>query len=77
MLNTNADEILFNEEGKVRGIRNGDKTATAPLIICDPSYVGEAFIKPVEKVIRAICLLNHEIPETNKAPSIQIILPAK
>lgn len=70
MLNTNADEILFNEEGKVTGIRNGDKTATAPLIICDPSYVPETYIQPVEKVIRAICLLNHEIPNTNKVPSI-------
>lgn len=77
MLNTNVDEILFNEEGKVTGIRSGENTATAPLIICDPSYAKEDFIKPTEKVIRAICLLNHEIPNTKNAPSIQIILPAK
>jgi Rab GDP dissociation inhibitor len=38
MLNTKVDEILFNEEGKVTGIRNGENTASAPLIICDPSY---------------------------------------
>jgi len=38
MLNTKVDEILFNEEGKVKGIRSGENTASAPLIICDPSY---------------------------------------
>ena len=76
MLNTNVDEILM-EGGKVTGIRSGEHTATAPLVICDPSYVQESFIKPVAKVIRAICLLNHPIPGTGDAPSIQIILPAK
>lgn len=77
MLNTQVDEILFDEGGKVSGIKSGDVTATAPLVICDPSYAGDKFIKPIGKVIRAICLLNHPIPHTNNAQSIQIILPAK
>jgi Rab GDP dissociation inhibitor len=77
MLNTKVDEILFDETGKVSGIKSGDNTATAPLVICDPSYVTQDKIKPVEKVIRAICLLDHPIPNTGNAPSIQIILPAK
>lgn len=77
MLNTNVDEILYDADGKVTGIRNGENTATAPLVICDPSYVKEELVKPAAKVIRAICLLNHEIPNTKNAPSIQIILPAK
>jgi Rab GDP dissociation inhibitor len=77
MLNTKVEEILFNEEGKVTGIRSGENTASAPLVICDPSYVKESFIRPTGKVIRAICLLNHTIPNTGDAPSIQIILPAK
>mmetsp|Transcript_27998 Transcript_27998/g.42334 ORF Transcript_27998/g.42334 Transcript_27998/m.42334 type:complete len:194 (+) Transcript_27998:773-1354(+) len=76
MLNTQVDEILM-ENGKVTGIRNGDKTATAPLVICDPSYVKPTQVKATGKVIRAICLLNHPIPHTNNAPSIQIIMPAK
>lgn len=51
-------------------------------MICDPSYVmkdgGESqYVKPIGKVIRAICLMNHPIPHTNNAQSIQIILPAK
>lgn len=76
MLNTKVDEILY-EDGKAVGIRSGENTAKAPLIICDPSYTTEDKIKPIGKVIRAICLLNHPIPRTSDAPSIQIILPAK
>ena len=37
MLNTQVDEVLF-DGGKVVGIKSGDQTATAPLVICDPSY---------------------------------------
>ena len=46
MLNTQVDEILFDESGKVSGIKSGDATATAPLDICDTSYAGK-FIKPI------------------------------
>ena len=70
------------ENGKVAGIRNGDQTAKAPIVICDPTYTLNAdgqssHVKPIGKVIRAICLLNHTIPHTHDAQSIQIILPAK
>ena len=37
MLNTKLDEIMF-EDGKVVGIKSGENTAKAPLVICDPSY---------------------------------------
>lgn len=77
MLNTNVDEILFDGDGKVTGIRSGDDIAKAPLVICDPSYTTQDRLKPTAKVIRAICLLDHPIPETNDAQSIQIIIPAK
>merc|ERR1712100_87639 len=46
MLNTQVDEILFGEEGKVTGIRSGENTATAPLVICDPSYTTQDRIAP-------------------------------
>jgi len=75
----------MGEDGKVTGIRSGDQTATAPLVICDPTYTmgpdgksgASQHCKPVGKVIRAICLLNHTIPHTHDAQSIQLILPAK
>ena len=76
MLNTKVDEILF-ENGKVSGIKSGDNTPKAPLVICDPSYTTTDKIKPIGQAIRAICLLNHPIPNTGDAASIQIILPAK
>jgi Rab GDP dissociation inhibitor len=77
MLNQNTDEITFDEAGKVTGIRCGDETATAPLVICDPSYADDKFLKPTNRIIRAICILNHPIPETNDAQSVQIIIPAR
>jgi Rab GDP dissociation inhibitor len=77
MLNTNPDEILFDEAGKVQGIRVGENTATAPIVICDPSYTTEDKLIAKSRVIRVICLLDHPIPGTNDAQSIQIILPAK
>jgi len=76
MLNTNPDEITFNADGKVTGIRVGENIATAPIVICDPSYTTEDRLMPTGKVIRAICLMDHTIPDTNDAQSIQIIIPA-
>ena len=67
MLNANVDEITFNEEGKVTGIKKGDETASAPIVICDPSYTTKDRLKCARKVIRATCLLNHPIPDTNDA----------
>ena len=77
MLNTNPDEITFDADNKVTGIKVGGDTATAPLVICDPSYVNEKMLKPTNKIIRAICILNHPIPDTGDASSVQIIIPAK
>lgn len=69
MLNTPVDEILF-KDGKVCGIKSGEQTATAPLVICDPSYTTADKIKEIGKVIRAICIMNHPIPNTKDAQSI-------
>lgn len=81
MLNTKVDEILFNAEGKVTGIRSGAEEAKAPLVICDPSYIQGCSvsnkIRENGKVIRAICILDHPIPNTNDSASCQIILPQK
>ena len=76
MLNTNVDEITI-EGGKAAGIKSGGESAKAPIVICDPSYAPEAMLKPAGRVIRAICMLNHPLPETNDLPSAQIIIPAK
>ena len=70
MLNTKVDEVTFDADGKATGIRVGNETATAPLVICDPSYVGQERLVKGTKIIRAICLMNHPIPNTKDAPSI-------
>lgn len=70
MLNTNVDEILF-ESGKVIGIQSAGQQAKAPLVICDPSYVkGLGKTKVIGQVIRAICIMDHPIPNTNDATSL-------
>ncbi len=77
MLNTKVDEILF-EGGKVCGIRSGEESARAPMIICDPSYVKDLEkTKATGKIIRCICILDHPIPNTHNATSGQIIIPQK
>lgn len=66
------------ENGKVAGVKIDGVMAKAPLVICDPSYAEEQkCTKVTGKVIRAICILDHPIPNTNDAQSIQIILPQK
>ena len=75
MLNQDIDEILF-ENGKAVGVKKGEDVARAPLVICDPTYVKSLNkTKVVAKVIRAICIMDHVIPNTNDATSCQIILP--
>lgn len=77
MLNTNVDEILI-ENGKAVGVRCGEESARAPLVISDPSYVmALEKTRIVGKVIRAICIMDHPIPNTNNATSVQIIIPQK
>ena len=77
MLNTAVDEILM-ESGKAVGVRCGEESARAPLVICDPSYVsGLQKTRVTGKVVRAICILDHSIPNTNEAASCQIIVPQK
>lgn len=67
MLNKNVDEITFDDDGKVTGIKCGDETAKAPIVICDPSYTTDDRLMPTGKVVRAICFLDHPIPDTNDA----------
>lgn len=79
MLNKPIDEILFDSDGKVIGVKSGDEQAKAPLVICDPSYVKDTkgHVKSTGKVIRSICILDHPIPNTKDATSCQIIIPQK
>jgi Rab GDP dissociation inhibitor len=77
MLNAKIDGIEW-ESGKVAGVKIDGQFAKAPMVICDPSYVtGQNKTKVTGRVIRAICIMDHPIANTNNSQSIQIILPQK
>ena len=80
MLDKKVDEIVTDGEGKFVGVKSGDETVKAKMVIGDPSYFGTGSggkMRVVEegKVIRAICILKHPIPGTDDADSVQIIIP--
>lgn len=75
MLNQDIDEILYSNDCSVKGVRKNENVATCDILISDTSYVSKEMIKCVGKVVRAICLLNHAIPNTNGVDSSQIIIP--
>jgi Rab GDP dissociation inhibitor len=73
MLDKPIDEIVY-EKGRAVGVRSGNEIAKAGTIIGDPSYF-PGKVTRVGKVIRAICLLQHPIPSTDNADSVQLIIP--
>ena len=73
MLDKKVDEIVY-ENGVAIGVRSGDEVAKAKMIIGDPSYF-PGKVRRIGKVIRAICLLQHPIPNTDNADSVQLIIP--
>ncbi|KAL0225352.1 hypothetical protein RCL1_003264 [Eukaryota sp. TZLM3-RCL] len=76
MLNKDVDEVLYNEEGKVVGIKSGEDTFNCSMVLGDPSYFPDRVVT-VDRIVRAICVLTHPIPDTNNVDSCQIIIPQK
>lgn len=75
MLNQDIDKILFNDMGEAYGVQAGNQMAKAAMVIGDPSYFPPEKIRPTGVVVRCICILNHPIPDTNNAESVQIVIP--
>ncbi|KAJ7630788.1 GDP dissociation inhibitor [Roridomyces roridus] len=77
------DEIVTDSDGKFVGVTSGGETVKAKQVIGDPSYFGAGSasqagkMRVVEdgKVVRAICILKHPIPNTEDSDSLQIIIP--
>lgn len=76
MLNQPIDEILFNDAGVAWGVRAGSQVAKASMLIGDPSYFPQDKTRVVGQVVRSICIMDHPIPNTDNAESVQIIVPA-
>lgn len=75
MLDKPGCKIVYDETGVAVGVQDADgAVAKCDVVVCDPSYAEEK-CKPVGKVVRAICILNHPIKDTKDAQSVQIIIP--
>ena len=57
MLDKPIDEILFDDSGKVCGVRSGDEVAKTKMVICDPSYMPNACKKVGEVSLFGDCIL--------------------
>jgi len=76
MLDKPIDEIVFDDSGKVTGVRSGNETAKCKQVYCDPSYCPSR-VRKTGQVVRCICLMDHPLPNTKDALSSQIIIPQK
>lgn len=82
MLNKPVEEILYDDEGRVRGVKcpkdehEQGTEAYCKTIIADPSYfAGTDKVKKVGQVARCIAIMSAPVPNTN-ADSAQIIIPS-
>lgn len=75
MLNKPIDGCVYDDEGKVIGVKSGEEVAKAPIVIGDPTYFPDKVRKTGQRVIRAMCILNHPVPNTDNLDSLQLIIP--
>jgi Rab GDP dissociation inhibitor len=76
MLNKPECKVEFDMEGKVCGVTSEGETAKCKKVVCDPSYLPNK-VRKIGRVIRAIAIMGHPIPNANESHSVQIILPQK
>jgi Rab GDP dissociation inhibitor len=76
MLHKSDVKVVYDESGRAVGVTSEGETAKCKFVVGDPSYFSER-IRPTSRVVRAICILSHPIPNTDNAHSVQIILPQK
>jgi len=74
MLKKPFEGVTLGEDGKVTGVTSEGETARCKIVVADPSYFPDK-CKKVGQVVRAICLLQKPIPNTNDNQSCQIIIP--
>ncbi|KAJ7654973.1 GDP dissociation inhibitor [Mycena polygramma] len=83
MLDKQIEQIVTGADGKFVGVTSAGETVKAKQVIGDPSYFGAGAageggkVRVIEdgKVVRAICILKHPIPNTDDSDSLQIIIP--
>ena len=75
MLDTPIEEVLYTANEKFEGVKTKLGIFKAPLVIADPTYFPEKCQSSGQKVVRAICVLNHPVSGTGALDSLQIIIP--
>jgi Rab GDP dissociation inhibitor len=68
--------VVYDESGAAVGVSSGGETAKCKFVVGDASYF-PGKTRVASRVVRAICIMSHPIPNTNNAHSVQIILPQK
>jgi len=76
MLNKPVEQIVYDSDGKVGGVKSEGEVAKCKIVIGDPSYFPDK-VKKVGQVVSCICVLAAPVPGTNNAESAQIIIPQK
>lgn len=74
MLNKKFDEIIYDENNQVAGVKSDGEIAKCKTVICDPSYVPNK-VKKEGQVVRAIAIMEHPVVNTDDADSVQVIIP--
>ena len=72
MLDKPIDEIVFDESGKVAGVRSGNETAKCKQVFCDPSY-SPTHVRKTGQVVRCICLMDHPLPNTKVRQTVNFL----
>jgi Rab GDP dissociation inhibitor len=73
MLNKPIEKVEVNDAGLIEVTSEGE-TVRAKQLIADPSYF-PGKCQSVGQVVRAICITDHPIPNTNDSQSCQLIIP--
>jgi len=74
MLHRPVEEFIFGEDGRISGVKTEGEVAKTTIVIASPDYF-PAKVKVTGQVIRAICIMDHPIPDTKDSASVQVIIP--
>lgn len=79
ILNKPVDEVLFNADGTVAGVRSGAgddaEVALSPLVIGDPTYFAATAVRKTGRIIRTVAIVDHPVGGLEIPDSAQIIIP--
>jgi Rab GDP dissociation inhibitor len=73
---SDAAVVCDPDSGKACGVSSEGETARCKFVVGDASYF-PGKTRVTSKVVRALCILSHPLPNTDNAHSAQIILPQK